>query len=102
MSDHGGELAAALAFYRCQTEAANRAFFQGKINALYRHTELSDRQRLDKLAPYFGLGSWSGDGHGSSITSPRQLLTPPSEPGYVDLGINNDGTIPPQNRANTG
>lgn len=96
MSDQGSELAAALAVYRRETASANLAFFRGKIEALNRQLELNDQQRLDKLAPYFGLDSWSGEGYGSSITSPQQLLLSPGEPGYVDLGIHDDGTLSPQ------
>lgn len=95
MSGEESELAAALAFYRRETQAANRAWFQGKIDALYSYTHLNDEKRMKALAPYFGSSSWTGRGHGSSITEPRQLLLRPDEPGYVNLGIDRDGTVPP-------
>lgn len=83
------DLADALAFYRRETVAANRAFFQGKVDALYSNTELTDKQRLDKLLKYFVVDT-------SSVTSPRQLLIPPGETGYVEVGINEDGILPPE------
>lgn len=96
MANAHGELEQALAFYRAETSAANRAFFQGKIDALYANAELTDKQRLDRLAPYFGLSRWGSPadgGYASHITSPRELLLTPDQPGYVDLGIDNDGTV---------
>ena len=90
------QLAAALDFYKRESAGANRAFWEAKVDAVYRLPDLTDKQRLDKLSPYFGDGSWPNEGYGSSITSPLQLLMLPGSPGYVDMGVDDDGTLSPQ------
>jgi hypothetical protein len=47
------------------------------------------------LSPYFRAQRWSTAGHGSSVTSLSQLLIPPGQEGYIELGVNDDGTLPP-------
>lgn len=88
-----------MAVYRAEMAAANRAYIQGKVDALYDDDTLTERQRLNKLAPLFGSSHWptaSEGGFASDITSPRQLVISAGESGYVDLGVDHDGTSPPQ------
>lgn len=89
------ELETALATYKKRMATSNRAFWTAKIHALERDESLTDRKRLDILARYFQESKWGTTGHGSSITKPSQLLILPGQPGYVELGIDDDGTTPP-------
>ena len=85
----------ALAAYKTQIVQSSRSFFSAKISALEQDPALTERQRLDLLAPYFHLSRWPRSGHASHITSPSQILVAPNETNYVDLGLDHDGTIPP-------
>lgn len=96
MSAVESQLANALEFYKRESAAANRAFWEAKVAAVYRLPGLTDKQRLDKLSPYFDDGSWPTEGYGSSITSPRQLLALPQSSDYLDMGLDDGGTLPPQ------
>jgi hypothetical protein len=88
-------ISTALEAYRRKMTASHRALFSGRIRYLENDKSLTERQRLDRIAPYFRGQRWYRTGHGSSVTSPSQLLIPPGQEGYVELGINNDGTLPP-------
>lgn len=90
MSGEQSDLAAALDFYKREMVAANYAWFQAKIEALCSNTNLSNQQRMQALEPYF-----TTRGPPSTVTDPRQLLIPPGEPGYVEFGLYDDGTVPP-------
>jgi len=81
--------------YKRKTTASHRALFSGRINYLESDESLTDRQRLDLISPYFHSQRWGTTGHGSSITSPLQLLILPGQEGYVELGVNDNGTLPP-------
>jgi hypothetical protein len=95
MSGTLAELEEAFRKYKARMLASNRAFWTGKIHALEQDSSLTDSQRLDILARYLDMGKWSRLGLGSTITRPSQILIPPGQPGYIDLGIDRDGTIPP-------
>jgi hypothetical protein len=89
------DISTALEAYRRTTTASHRALFSGRIRYLKKEESLTDQRRLDLVSPYFRAQRWGRSGHGGSVTSPSQLLILPGQEGYVDLGVNDDGTLPP-------
>jgi hypothetical protein len=81
--------------YRQKMTASHRALFSGRIKHLENDRSLTDKQRLDLISPYFRAQRWGTKGHGGSVTSLSQLLIPPGQQGYIELGVNHDGTVPP-------
>jgi hypothetical protein len=81
--------------YRQKMTASHRALFSGRIRYLENDKSLTDKQRLDLISPYFRAQRWGTTGHGRSVTSLSQLLIPPGQEGYIELGVNDDGTLPP-------
>jgi len=92
---YASPISTAIDIYRRKTTASHRALFAGRIHYLENNESLTDRQRLDQISPYFHSQRWGTTGHGSSLTSPSQLLILPGQEEYVELGVNDDGTLPP-------
>lgn len=90
------DMRTALEAYKHRMATSNRQFWTGKVHALEQDSTLTDRQRLDLLAPYAQLGKWPTSGHGSSVTTPAQVLLRPGDAGYVDLNIDGHGVAPPK------
>lgn len=92
----GSPLEVAFAAYKREQSAAHTAYFQAHIDMLYseKYANLDDKKRLNKLARFWGSNKWQKSGHGSNITSPRELLILPGEPGYTELHIHDDGAVP--------
>lgn len=63
----------ALAIYKRTQKVANYAFFKAKIEHLESNPDLTDLQRLNRLAPCFDMGKWRAWGP-NPIIPPSDLL----------------------------
>lgn len=64
----------AVAHYRREMLASNRNFLKAKIRILTENQALTNKKRLEKLAPFFQCNKWPTSGYGLDITSPEELL----------------------------
>lgn len=82
----------ALSAFGQRMTQSNRKFWTGKVRALEQDTSLTDRQRLNLLAPYIHEGSWPTEG---SVATPAELLLHPGDDQYPYNFIDDDGIAPP-------